>query len=517
MFTFFKKWLVRHPVARDAILWALPAIFLGAILRLMMLKFSPYAYFGSDSKSFYGFAYTFLDSFDISLNEKRRYIYPIFLLPLSALPGSPLKWIAWTQHVLGLLTLIPLAYIVRATMVQWRGLVVPVTAFYGCMPMIFWYEHEVIGETVFFNALIFAMAGWMAWMGNRTTLRGPKLFWIFFASFAVLMLTKPSARFFIPGLLIGLVGVAAWKYLNRKHALAAVALFGLSATVGQESQGAWLLYFSSFPLTQLETPLHAEYKAEVRELVTKMRTNISSYGVRGDYIFEFLDSPDEYPEYPKFGELAKDDELRTKIYNDLAKEGIKAHPFLFLYISLQRLAMSANPSEFKEKRWLPDYYPEKFETVWKETERKPEYINFLFGLPKDAPRTSYEEVSKLLAPESGRAAGDWLHRYVLRFHALTAIVEVPERVTKEERHLTQFGLTKLGWWMMLGALLTLLPVYWRTLGVWTVCVGGYLVGVFLVGGDNARYFGAAWAMMTIWLVVPIDAARRAAMRFMSPR
>jgi len=38
----------RHPLLLDAILWAIPAILFGAGLRLMLLHYSPYAYWGSD-------------------------------------------------------------------------------------------------------------------------------------------------------------------------------------------------------------------------------------------------------------------------------------------------------------------------------------------------------------------------------------------------------------------------------------------------------------------------------------
>lgn len=493
----------RHPFLLDALLWALPAIVAGAILRCWLMAFSPYAYFGSDSKSFYGFAYGLLAEGEFSLYSKRRYIYPIFLLLLSLLPGCPLQWIAWFQHALGLAILVPLAYVVRKTCLGWKAWVIPVTLLYGCTPMIFWYEHEVIAETLFFNAVILAMAGWVAWVPARATVRGQMLFWWFFAGFAALMLTKPSARFFVPGLVLGLAAVLAWKHLNRKHAIAAAALVALSSTVGQESQGAWLLYFSAFPLTRLDTPKHADYKAEIRDLVEKKRAEIHVYGITGDEIFEFLDAPDEHPGRPLWAALEKDDALRTRIYNDLAKEAILGAPHLFLYISLQRLALSANPVEFKDKRFTPEYYAEKFERLWKE-EDSDDYFHFLFGTRRGTPRPPFEEVAVKLAPASGRAAGDRLLAYVGWYNRTFELLHAPDNKRSHDDHLYRYRIAPFGWILAAGIFCTLLPAYWRSLGVWTVTICGYLVGVFLVGGDNARYFGAAWPMMAIWAVMPAE-------------
>src|SRR5215212_7086269 len=85
-----RAWTQRHPLIRQCLLWALPAIAFGAVLRGLLLSYSPYAYWGSDSNSYFSFAEQFLSSGKISLYDKRRYVYPLFLLPVSLLPGSDL-------------------------------------------------------------------------------------------------------------------------------------------------------------------------------------------------------------------------------------------------------------------------------------------------------------------------------------------------------------------------------------------------------------------------------------------
>ena len=103
----------RHPLVRDALIWAVPAVAVGIALRLVLLSYSPYAYWGDDSRSYFGFTSGVLNDFYFSINEKRRYLYPVFLLPLSLLPGGTLRILPWVQAAGGVLTILPFAYLVR--------------------------------------------------------------------------------------------------------------------------------------------------------------------------------------------------------------------------------------------------------------------------------------------------------------------------------------------------------------------------------------------------------------------
>ena len=305
-----RSFFARHPVLRDALLWAIPAIVFGALLRWLLLSYSPYAYWGSDSKSYFSFAHKLVTEHYISLDEKRRFVYPILMAPITLLPGATLKWVAWLQHGLGLLTLIPLAYIVRKTLVYWRWWVVPVTVAYAGMPMILWYEHELLGETIFFATLLWAFAGWVAWVKEDRLERARKLFWWFFVPFALFILTKPSGRFVWPGVCVGLVAVFAWRRLTRVQWIALGALVVMTLAVGSKKQGAWLAYVSTFPLTQLDTPLHREYKDEIRHMVEHsggISIRITCTTTRP---FEFLEDPTreaevDQPLWKKLGRIRR--------------------------------------------------------------------------------------------------------------------------------------------------------------------------------------------------------------------
>jgi hypothetical protein len=497
----------RHPAVRDACLWAIPAILFGAALRLLLLDYSPYAYFGSDSKSYFFFAFDAFTRLSLGLDEKRRYIYPILLLPVTLLPGSPLKWLAWIQHGLGLLTLVPLAYCVRKTFVAWKWWIVPVTAFFAGLPMIIWYEHEMLGETVFFGAILWSVAGWIAWRSAPNLERARRLWWCFFIPFAIVLLTKPSGRFLLPGLVIALVIVAGWRVFDRRRIIAFVALILAAGTVGQENQGAWLLYTSAFPLTRIDTPKHAEYKAEIRDFVLRMRRHIGAYYELESEPFAFLEKPREHPEAPLFQKLDEDSGLKAKLYRELALEGIFSRPDLYLYIALQRVIASANPAAFKDSRFSAGYYPEKFEKLYNEFSRnRPRMLQVLFGLSRREPLPPYREIASRISPRPDSFSAQWIPKYVAWFNDAAALLDPPDELEKTERTIARYRPMPLGCWLVAGAVLALvMPRYRSGLGVWTIVIAGYLAGVFLIGGDNARYFGAAWPVMALWIAVPADA------------
>lgn len=508
-----RAFLQRHPLVRDAILWAIPAILFGAILRGMMLSYLPYAYWGSDSRSYYSFAELLLDEGKISLYDKRRYLYPIFLLPVSLLPGAPLKWVAWIQHAAGLATLVPLAYCVRKIFVGWKLWIVPITVLIAGMPIMLWYEHELLAEALFFHAFIWMFAGWFAFASARESARAAQLFWWFFGGLAAVILLKPAGRFLWPAVALMLVAVAAWRLLKPRHWIALAALLGLTFTIGQDTQGAWLLYTSAFPLTQLETPLHAEYKAEIAPMVRKARALVttSDRGPDSKDWKKFLKWPENQSERPLWQKLGEDDRKKQRVYKDLAFEGIKADPLLFLRIALGKIIASANPGEFRSDRFLPSYTIEKYENQYRKgVEKNPERVRRIFALPRDFVFPPYEEFSTRLAPHPDSAAAAWLHAYAGKYHAASRMV------VSDDEDDPSVVLTPLARWLLLGCALAFLPWHWRTAGFGVVLGASYLFGVFLVGGINPRYFGAVWGIVAIALAIPLDlAARFIAGRFRS--
>jgi len=512
MFSSIKRFFQRHPSVREAILWVIPAILFGAVLRLCMLSYSPYAYWGSDSRSYFDFAFRLFAEQKISLNEKRRFVYPIYTAFVTMLPGSPLKWLAWIQHGFGLITLIPLAYVIRKTCVFWKWWIIPVTVLYAGLPVILWYEHEMLGETLYFAFVVWAYAGWVAWAKAQDRARAVAVWWWFYVPFALFILTKPSGRFLWPGLCLGLLLNAAWRRMSRKQIIALGTLMVITLFVGSKKQGGWLLYTATFPLTQLETPKHAEYKAQIRNDVTEFRTKIDSYYRSDDWPFEFLFNPADQQERPLWSALGEDkkSDLKHRIYMDLAIEGIKAHPELFLYLGWQRLVASSNLSEFKEQRFRADYSVLRLQNdyddaVDKLSRQKGVGLPLALGYPARGPLPSYEEIVAQIAPKKDSIAEKVVISWVAGYEHYSALVHLPSREQRETTKLTQVPPTPLGCWLLAGFALSLaLPFYRTTHGAWVLAALGYLGGVFLVSQVNPRYFGVAWPVFVPLLALPAD-------------
>jgi len=493
--------LHRHPLLRDALLWAIPALIAGTILRLLLLHYSPYAYWGADSRSFFGFTNGVLNDFYFSLSEKRRYLYPIFLLPVTMLPGAALKALAWIQAGMGLLAILPFAYFIRRVFVGWKILIVPMTVLYAGLPVFLWHEHELIAETLYFDALICALAGWAAWTSQRDVERARRLWWTFFVPFAVMVLTKPSSKFLWPGIAIAFVAVFAWRTLRWKEWAALGALFLAGLTVGDDDQAAWLLYNTAFPLTQLETPLHADYKAEIADWVRKKRDRIDDYSNEDYEVQYFLRGSDKGSDRPLWRKLMKNSREQERVYKDLALEGIRAHPDLFVYIALQRLVRCANLSDFKPDRFEATYNSRRFvEQI--EKQRNPDsMVRLAFGLPKSEPLPPAPQFAAWLAPHPDSAAATWLVNYVRAYDHAGDLVTRPQG---DETPIWQCRPTPLAWWLLLGIALSLVPPYLRTLGVWNVMTLGYLFAVYLVGIQQTRYIAPAWPIFLLTLGVVID-------------
>lgn len=501
------RFLRRHPLVREAALWALPAMLVGVVLRLILLSYLPYANWNADSRSYYSFAHNLTAHGYFSFYDKRRFLYPIFLLPVSLLPGAPMRWLVWIQHALGVISLLPLAYTIRKTTVCWKAWIIPCTLLYTAMPMVLWFERELLAETIFFDLLLWSVAGWVAWISERQPLRQATLFWAFLVPYALFNLTRPAARFFWPGVIIGVLIVGAWRRLNRWQWGTLGGLFVLCAFMGSKILGPWLLLVSSFPLVQVDTPLHADYKAQIRDKVEYQRAHLETYYDDFGWPFDFLRDPSTDPQRPLWAKLHHDELRMRQVYSDLAKEAIRAEPLLYLRLGLQRFLASANPSEFSANRFRPEFYPKRFEHFYDEVhegEKTP--VRELFALPKTGPLIPYAEFRQRLSPEQECWQSRLFVGWTQAFGAHTDLFAPPPRGPGDTAtSLLPPRPTLLGCWLLAGIVLSLFPRYFSTLGVWTLGALSYLSGVFLVTIVNYRYFDAAWPILIVLLALPADA------------
>ncbi len=504
------RFFSRHPLLRDALVWAIPALLFGAVLRLILLSYSPYAYWGLDARSFMGFTDGVVNNFYFSINEKRRYLYPLFLLPVSMLPGPALLALGWIQAAAGWLTVLPFAYIVRRIFAGWKVFIVPLTVLYAGLPIFLWYEHELIADTVLFDGLVWMLAGWMAWVNQgpgKGSARAARLWWCFFAPLALIALTKPSVKFLWPGIGLALVVAGAGRTLRWRHWAALGALFLATLTMGDENQSSWLLLTSTFPFTQLDTSLHAPYKAEIREWVRQKNARFDSYAAEDYEVQRYLRGPGDDPKRPLWSKLAKDHKALSRMYRDIAMEAIRARPDLFLKTSLHRLLGSCNAADFGFIHFAPDYTARRVTGGLGRPENPESMLRIAYGLPRSEPFPSKAELAGWLDPHGDSAAARWMVAYVRAYQAAGALVVRPGG---GQPSLDRYRPTALGWWLLAGMLVACFPPFLRTVGVWGIAMAAALVATYLVGIQNVRYFGPAWPLVLLTLTVPLDAIFRVA-------
>lgn len=501
-----RRLLAKHPILREALLWGLPAVIVGAVLRLLLLNYLPYALWGADTRSHFSFAQRLLQQHSISLDEKRRFLYPILMVPLTLLPGTPLKNVAWLQHLFGLLSLWPFAYAIRKLLVTWKVWIVPITVLYSVFPVVVLFEHEMVGECLLFNAYLWCFAGWTAWVSQEAPKRAKRMLWLVLLPLSAWLLTKPAGRFLWPGLALGvllLVPRRKWRLSVVQTAFLA-GLVMITPFVGSKKLGSLMLYTASFPLTRLETPEHAEYKAEVRPMVEALQSKIDYYYLLDDEPFNFIFRGEVSEAFPHWQALVeKNDEKRTTVCLDLALEGIRSKPWTMLYFGWQRLVSSANLSCSNYYAFTGDYFRQREETYYTDAiHREKSGFRLAAGLPLHGPLPPYEAFANKLdpAPHSTSAA---VVQGVVAFMARFDLVRLPPPPL-ERQAISHARPTLLGWLVLAGAVLSFRPRYRTGLAVWTVASTSYLYGVFVFSETNYRYFAPAWPVLLVLMVLPME-------------
>ncbi len=511
----FWRWfgdtVTRPGPVRDALRWAVPALIAGLIVRAMFLSFSPYAFWAADSQSYLMLPYRLFHGGEWVFREKRRWLYPILLIPAYGLPGSPLKWLAVWQHAFGLAAVLPLAYVVRRWFVAWKLWVVPITVLYVLCPMLLGYEHVVLAEFLLPALVIWTLAGWTLWIKRAEEGRCHlSAWWWMWVPLLLLILSKPQSRFFWPGLLIGLLFASFWKKLTKWQWASLALILAITLTVGKSSQGVRLAYSTLFSLTRLDTPLLADYKAEIRDLVEEARANLHRYYYADDKYKDFLQYPHEYPDTqakrPLWFELGpKEEEDKQKIYKPLAMEALKSEPHLFLYIALQRVIGATSEGYDDGGFFEADFYAKAFQDrLGKFTEKRPKMLYDLFDWNKERELPDHAEFSEIVSPHPDSTAALALQKMSLVYDWVARMTG-PRGASGQGQEIHVFRPRVMGVLVLLGVTIGLCSPRWRELaGAWGLVALGYMVGVYLVGSAYPRFYAAAVPVIFVLAAVPLD-------------
>lgn len=149
-----------QPSTREFLLWCLPALLLGTLVRAVLTAQLPYGVYHSDTPDFLTTPDSLIFEHRWELHMKKTFLVPAlftipFLLHLRALVFLPIF-----QHVMGLAIILIVGLLCRLWFARWKLFILPLTLIAAVNPYMLWYEHTLMAETTFlFCTLLLALAG----------------------------------------------------------------------------------------------------------------------------------------------------------------------------------------------------------------------------------------------------------------------------------------------------------------------------------------------------------------------
>lgn len=497
-------------VVRDALIWCLPALVAGLLVRALLIAYRPYAYWSDDSISYGAFARSVFEEGEWSMDPKRRWLYPVWILVTRLLPGADLVWIGLLQQALGLAALIGLACAIRTSLAHWRPILTVLTLWLALHPAPLHFGSTVLAESLLLPCILFAMGAWALWVsGDR---RERPASWAFVAMFSAFLLLKPSSRFALPGAAVALWMVSRRVRLRPLQWAALVPCLLLLGSMGSREMGKWLMLTSSFPLVRIETERLAPLKKEIEDLVIKARQSIDSYYImdRELGVKEFLGDPSKQEARPKWRELGEkaNRDKRLKVYGALAVEGILARPDLMAFIAVQRAVVAFSQNEplgqlradFMPAKVQGEDFARNLEAKWVRQTRG------LFGLPKSGSPPTQDTLFEKVSPAGRGWAADVVCAVVTPVLDWSRLFG-PSDGMDRRLPVWDFRPTPMGWLVVIGGILSLaLPRYRPIAGAWVLIAGSYVAGVYAVGSGHPRFYLPALPVVGLAAGVTVDAA-----------
>ena len=322
-------------------LWlCLPALIIGAVLRVSLIVAIPEGYYGPDTNSYLHTARTFWEHHEVAITAKRRWVYPIALAVVPAFPGRTVAIVPVVHHLLGLVTIVAVGW-VTANLVRRPRIWVPaVTILTAVWPRTMWYEHEILAEALF----LAAFAWTVALVFPLGALRDQRRLMWFLLGTALTVATKPAGKPLWIGLLIAALFLAGnplrWARKNWIVLGVSVLMF---FTVGASKQANWLLLSSAFPLVKTEGKKWEVYRKALQADVEETRANLDQYAwLQSKYKKTISREGDESPYGPDWGALVKKEREFSKVARALAVEAILHSPVAYGELVLRKIGLTAS-------------------------------------------------------------------------------------------------------------------------------------------------------------------------------
>jgi hypothetical protein len=311
---------------RELLLWCLPALLIGAWLRVELLNgWRGGLYFGPDSGSYWETAFRFAQGGDFDVGGKRPWLYPAIIWLASHGPVSPAFSVALVQQLAAWLSILALGALVRLIVPWWKWFIIPATTLYAGQPEILYWGHVLIADSLFISTtLAVALAATIYWLKPSWRWLATTIALVFIA-----MALRPVGRaLWLPLIPLALlVPNVAWRP-KLIHAAALALLYFPASKATRVSQGEDLLFVSTLPLMRLDTPLHADLKNELRPQVEAARADLWQYvtvGQRqawGDLIDDTPDDPDSFLQ-----KLRADKKRYSQVRREISREALRGDPW----------------------------------------------------------------------------------------------------------------------------------------------------------------------------------------------
>jgi hypothetical protein len=258
----------RDPRVRELLLWCLPALVLGLVLRVTLTVQLPYAFFHDDAPDFFSTPDYLFHQTQFRLHSKKTFLTPlVFTLPF-ALPVPAMVSIPVLQHLLGLALVVLIGVLCRLWFRHWKWFIVPLTTLTAANPFLLWYEHTIMAETQFiFCTVLLALAG---------TLYALQQSWGRFIFLCVMLFLEAGAR---PEgkLLFGFAAALLLLLHFRELRLmwprfAAVVVLGIATHfLTKTSQAGLLLYTSVVRLTPADLEVAPGFEPYIAPLRAELQ------------------------------------------------------------------------------------------------------------------------------------------------------------------------------------------------------------------------------------------------------
>lgn len=467
------KTYARSEAFRELLLWCLPALVIGGVLRGLLIAHFPYGYMQADTGDYLITTERLLRRHALVLHGKKSFLTPIlftipFLLHIPALIIVPLA-----QHLLGMILTVIAGALTRAWFAHWKWFIIPATVLTTINPAMIWYEHALLAEAHYiFCVMTLALAG-TAFALRPTT---AKFVWLLVALFFTAG-SRPEGKLYVA---FGILLVALVYWGNRREWLQRMAITlvacGLIWMSSRSEQAGLLLYATVLPLA----PNVSKVAPDFSPVVNPLR---DQYIAEGPTVLQKLTTAEKtiWNLVRDYARGKGEERFATGAFcQKLAVEAAMNKPFMLVGIAANKFLMSCKGAT---SGGYSDYWVQQKQIA--AFTRKDWLYHLSTGLTGRPMRTK-EDVVAFVQRTSPPLNPDWFEALQHRWSSLTLHKRLPDRQypSQKVQGLSYFFL--ISFFGFFAALLRPGRL-WRFHVCWVLTLFGVWFAVLLTGVVNPRY------------------------------